>query len=377
MNGLEKYLNSQIKKRIETGAFRKLPINKDLVDFCSNDYLGFARSEELKKNIKKNYNEFPFANGSTGSRLISGNSAYVEQIEKQIAQFHHAEAALLFNSGYDANIGLFSCLVSRQDTIIYDELIHASMRDGIRLSNAMNFSFRHNDVKDLNKKLQKAKGRKIIALESVYSMDGDETPLLKILEIAEQNDASIILDEAHGLGVVGDKGEGLSKSLGLENQLFARIYTFGKAMGAHGAVVVGSSILRDYLINFARSFIYTTALPPHSLVNIEEAYKLLEKTNAVRQLQENIQYFKSNLLPEIRNHFLPSNSAIQCLIISDSTIVKQVADEIQAAGFFAKAILHPTVAKGNERIRFCIHAFNTKKEIERLTSFLNKKYHKL
>ena len=371
MNGLEKQLQLRLDKRKKDFSYRKMLINRDLVDFCSNDYLGFARCENIKNNILSFAKKNTPSNGSTGSRLISGNSAYTESLETHIAQFHHAPAALLFNSGYDANMGLLGCLASRHDTIIYDQLAHASMREGIRLSRAQSFGFEHNNLLDLEQKLQRAKGQKIIAIESVYSMDGDLAPLAEIVELAQKHEAAIIVDEAHGLGVIGQKGEGLVAHLGLEKEIFARVYTYGKAMGAHGATVVGSDILRQYLINYARSFIFTTALAPHSLYTIEAAYAELKTTNAIQLLHDNIALFKQNLAPEIAALFLPSDTAIQCLLLPDNQSVTHLANTIQKAGFFAKAILAPTVQKGNERIRFCIHAFNTKAEILGLCQVLN------
>ena len=172
---------------------------------------------------------------------------------------------------------MFSCIADKGDTIIYDQNIHASIRDGIRLSNARSFSFEHNNIEALGKKLQQADGHILVAIESVYSMDGDEAPLEKIVAICEKHKADIILDEAHATGVIGENGEGLAQSLNLEVKIFARVHTFGKAMGCHGAIVLGSKNLRKYLINFARSFIYTTAISEHRLNFIESSYDKLKE----------------------------------------------------------------------------------------------------
>lgn len=307
--------------RCEACGCRSGPQSRSLVDFCSNDYLGFARSEVLRKKIQRMEAEYHDARiGSTGSRLISGNTRFCEELENRIAKFHHADAGLIFNSGYDANIGIFSSTPQRNDTIIYDQLVHASIRDGIRLSYARAFSFNHNDVEDLEKKLKAATGNIFVAVESIYSMDGDCAPLVEMSELCSRHGASLIVDEAHATGVFGKNGEGKVVELGIENKIFTRLHTFGKALGCHGAIVVGSETLRSYLINFARSFIYTTALPFHSLIAISCSYDLLELSDKGRiDLKNKISYFL-NQLSAISHQLLAikSDSAIQCVIIPET-----------------------------------------------------------
>ena len=212
--------------------------------------------------------------GSGGSRLLAGNYPLIEKLEKSIASFHDAEAGLIFNSGYDANIGLLSCIALKEDTILYDQLIHASLRDGIRLGYAQSFSFEHNNPASLELRLKQAAGTVYVVTESLFSMDGDLAPLQEMAALCEQYNAKLIVDEAHATGIVGEHGEGLVQHLQLQSKCFARIHTFGKALGVHGAIVLGSSFLRSYLINFSRPFIYTTALPPCTVQHIAEAYKL-------------------------------------------------------------------------------------------------------
>lgn len=353
---LEDRITQKLKERQESGGLRSLRTKDTSIDFCSNDYLGFAN--KLK----------PFSSsstGSTGSRLISGNSAKFEELESQIALFHKAESGLIFNSGYDANLGLFSCLVGKGDTIIYDQYIHASIRDGIRLSHARAFAFEHNNTIALERKLQQATGQIVVAIESVYSMDGDATPINEIVEICEKYNAQIILDEAHATGVIGKNGEGLAQSQNLENRIFARVHTFGKAMGCHGAIVLGSENLKNYLINFSRSLIYTTALSEHSLNAIESAYEKLKNSTKERvQLQNNIQLFHTLLSDKLKTKLIHSTSPIQCLVVPGNLAVKNVEHQLQNRGFDIRAILHPTVEKGKERIRICIHSYNTKEEIK-------------
>ncbi len=238
MGRIDEYLAKKLAARKTQNAYRELQLPSGLIDFCSNDYLGLAR-QELKPSATS---LSPTSWGATGSRLISGHSLLAEQLELFLAQFHQTEAALLFNSGYQANLGLLSCLSTRHDTIVYDQLIHASLRDGIQLSPAKAFNFAHNDIEDLTRKLQRAKGQKIVVIESIYSMDGDEAPIADILSVCEQYDAQLIVDEAHATGVFGPAGEGVVVARGLQDKVWVRIHTFGKAVGAHGAVVVGSQL---------------------------------------------------------------------------------------------------------------------------------------
>jgi 8-amino-7-oxononanoate synthase len=372
MNSLEKLLSEKLKILQYENRFRKLSVDKGRIDFSSNDYLGLARSEELFKIIsEKIQNLHPHKNGATGSRLLSGNDDYTEQVEAELARILNAEAALIFNSGYSANQAVLSSIPQRGDTILYDELAHACIKDGARLSLASRFSFKHNDLNDLENKIKKAKGKIFIAAEAIYSMDGDQCPLKEITDIAKKYDASIILDEAHSTGVLGEKGNGLAVSLGLSDFIDVRIHTFGKAMGVHGACVVGSKNLIDYLINFARPFIYTTALPPHSVVSIHCAFDFLKNHFHLQQkLNENISLF----LAKTKDAQITPGSygAIQTVIIPGNTVVKSKATKLQQAGLDVRPILSPTVKTGTERLRICIHSFNTEKEITHLAEELKK-----
>lgn len=377
-------LEKSLENRKELNALRVLSLNNGLIDFSSNDYLGFAESKEIFKNsfsILQNYHLEK--NGSKGSRLLNGNNGLYMDTEDCVAKFHEAEAALIFNSGYDANIGFFSSVPQRGDVILYDELVHASIRDGIKMSNANAFKFRHNDLEDLHKRIKKLAKKNVkdegnetyIVTESVFSMDGDVADLKAIADLAKTYKCYLVIDEAHALGVFGNRGEGLVQQEGLQDKVFARIITFGKAMGCHGATVLGSYKLIEYLVNFARSFIYTTALPPHAVAGIMAAYKFLqtpEVQNAqIIKLRENISFFKSEILNyDLENYFIPSDSAIHCCVIPGNVEVKTVAKKLQEKGFDVKAILSPTVAVGKERLRICIHSLNTKNEIESLVRLM-------
>jgi 8-amino-7-oxononanoate synthase len=369
-----KKLADKLTQRKDEGSLRRLTLRPNLVDFFSNDYLGLARSKELYTLIEGELStQSGNINGSTGSRLLSGNSVCVEELELFFAQLFKSPKALLFNSGYNANLSILSAIPQKEDTIIYDELIHASLKDGARLSFAQRFSFKHNDLKDLEAKIQRAKGEVYIAVESVYSMDGDFAPLLEILDLTTKYDTHLIVDEAHSTGVWGEKGNGMCCHLGIEDKIFARVYTFGKGMGAHGACIAGSELLIDFLINFARPFIYTTSLPLHSLVTLKVAFEYLEKKISLQsKIRSRIHLFRrliegnKRLSPLIQD----SSSPIQVLRISGNEKAKATADAVQNKGFDVRAILSPTVKEGEERLRICLHVFNTDEEIERLVKTL-------
>jgi 8-amino-7-oxononanoate synthase len=363
----DKHLKKLLDQKEANGLLRRMVSITNKIDFCSNDYLGFASKTDL---IPIHTVENPLPNGSTGSRLITGNSNLAESTEILLAQFHKTEAALIYSCGYMANLGFFSCIASKGDTILSDQYIHASIIDGIRLSKANRNWFKHNDLKDLEAKLREATQQIFVVIESIYSMDGDETPLRQIADLCSQYKALLIVDEAHSTGIYGEKGEGLVCQYHLEEQVYARIHTFGKALGAHGAVIVGSTILRDYLINYSRPFIYTTGVPPAFYRQIQQIYNLLPHANRA-YLFELIEYFRNQSQYFKNIQRIDSLSPIQAIIIGDNCKAKKIENQLLTKGFFVKAILSPTVPVGTERLRISIHAFNTKSEIEDLWHELN------
>jgi 8-amino-7-oxononanoate synthase len=366
---IAKKMTTELFNREQADSLRRLPKALDLVDFYSNDYLGMAHNPAVKVAIQ-NALDKDGALGATGSRLISGNRKEMEGLESFLASFHRSEKALLFNSGYAANQGLLSCMAERHDTILYDQLIHASLREGLKLSLATHYSFRHNDLNHLEQKLQISKGQIFVVVESVYSMDGDEAPLIEMLELCEKYGAALIVDEAHATGVLGPEGRGLVAELDLEERIWARIYTFGKALGGHGAVICGPGYLIDYLINFSKPLIYTTALPWHGLAGVQAAYLEMQKGSALEPLRQNIRFFTEQIPASLRPQFIPSRSAIQSLVYPGNSAVRELAKTLQVHGFAVWPILHPTVPKGQERLRICLHSFNTEEQIQRLLELL-------
>jgi len=382
MPRMPKKLLKELADREKQNAFRQLPASLSLIDFSSNDYLGYSRNKRIftqasellaERNIK--------ANGATGSRLLSGNHELYFELEQKLVDFHQTEAALVFNSGYDANIGFFSSVPQRGDVVFYDEFIHASIRDGIKMGNAKSYKFKHNDLEDLKTVIERsvrAQSRTpdtnvYIVTESVFSMDGDSPDLQVMARFCTSNNFHLVVDEAHAIGVYGKNGEGLVQELGLQDKVFARIITFGKAIGCHGAAILGSKELNNYLVNFARSFIYTTGLPPHSIATIIAAYSNLTSSGYPRQeLQEKILLF--NLEVEqlgLQERFIKSNSAIHCCIVPGNDKVKSISQKIRVKGFDVRPILSPTVTKGKERLRFCIHSYNSTKEIKEVLGLLD------
>lgn len=354
---MDEKLHKKIQDRKEKGTLRSLSSFEGRIDFASNDYLGFSKNELLHSEISEK--------GATGSRLISGNSEYIEKIEAKLAGFFNAEAGLCFNSGYDANIGIFSAIPQRGDVILYDEFIHASARDGIRLSFAKSYGFKHNDLNDLKRLLELNKSNTIyVAVESLYSMHGDLCPLQELVQLVDQYNAFLILDEAHSAGVFGEHGRGLAHKLNLQSRCFLRLVTFGKAFGAHGSVALCSDDLREFLVNFARSFIYTTALPTSAYDKMLKAVQVKNIDQLQNNLQSKIAYFLENLGQ--LSSTAASNSPIQFIKFSDFAQLSTIEKELKAEGIFTKAIYAPTVPEGSEGLRISLHAFNSEEEIDAL-----------
>ncbi|MEM8848045.1 MAG: aminotransferase class I/II-fold pyridoxal phosphate-dependent enzyme [Bacteroidota bacterium] len=381
MPNFPKKLEKRLQNRRIENAFRELPKNYELVDFSSNDYLGLAQCDWIVKKAENLLQHRQMKqHAATGSRLLTGNHQLYDELETFLGKHYTSDAALVFNSGYDANIGLLSSVPQKGDLILYDELIHASIREGISMSYAKSYKFAHNDLESLKSKIEVLFGAQsksddqevYVVTESVFSMDGDSPDLKSLADFCSEQGFHLIVDEAHAIGVFG---KGLVEELEITNKIFARIITFGKALGSHGAAVLGSKRLKDYLVNFARSLIYTTAMPPHAIAIILASYSFLEEEGAKRQkqLHYNIYFFKKEVQRlDLGSSFLGSDSAIHCMLMPGNRKVKELSHILKKEGYNVKPILSPTVKEGEERLRFCLHSYNSEKEISKVLSLIKK-----
>ncbi|KAK4041224.1 pyridoxal phosphate-dependent transferase [Parachaetomium inaequale] len=426
---LDQVLASLLDRRRARNQLRRLTtVPNGTVDFSSNAYLSLSTQSVVQQAFLARLEEAasttaaadsssrPSLLGSGGSRLLDGNSAYAESLECTLAAFHGAQAGLLFNSAMDANVGLFSCVPQPGDAIVYDALIHASVHDGIRLSRASRrLPFAHSRIWEesraagtaglssdtsspagesleavLRSLLQGPEGalfqsgerNVFIAVEGVYSMDGDVAPLVDIVDCVErclgQGNGYVIVDEAHSTGIFGDCGRGLVCELGLERRVWARVLGFGKAVGCAGGMVLCSSTTRSYLINYARTLIYTTAMAFPSLASIETAYDFLATGQArplLSHLRLLVQETHRLLLAACARHCPPAEVLRVSIEQPRSPIIpvftskpRDLAAHCQRSGFMVRPIVAPTVPKGDERIRVCLHAGNTMGEVEGLVA---------
>lgn len=387
---LEKALAKTLSRRESESKLRTLKSSPPgAIDFSSNDFLSLSTTREFRLDYLKELQHHILPIGSTGSRLLDGNSEYAEKLERDIAQFHGADSGLLVGSGFDANVSIFTCLPQPGDCILYDELIHASVHDGMRASRATSFiAFRHNCLVDFTNKLKLCASNResqnvFVAVESVYSMDGDLAPLAEMVAIKNQifpaRNCHIIVDEAHATGVYGLRGRGRVSELGLEKDILVRLHTFGKALACNGAIVLCPPVIKSYLINYARPVIFTTFMSYPNLVAIRVAYDWLRsgRTEALAaQLKSLIRYAYTKLTTlehlvrqlEPGSFLLPKScpdSPIFALMMQEP---RELAAFCQASGFIVRAVMHPTVPRGTERVRICLHSGNTRQEIDNLVA---------
>lgn len=276
---------------------------------------------------------------------------------------------MLFGSGYMANLGVLSCLPHRADTVFFDEKCHASLKDGLRIGLAKHQSYRHNDLEDLRQKMARTEGQKWVVTEGLFSMDGTIPDLHALMELCDSFGALLVVDEAHSVGILGPNGRGACAMYGVQDSVLVRIFTFGKAIGRAGSVVVAADPIIQYLINRSRPFIYTTAMPPVSAISLFHALRANELAeDARRDLKENIGFAAS--LPIMGKCILPDSPIVPVLIPGNEN-VRRVAKELQTSGFDVRPILSPTVPAGSERLRVVLHSFNSFSEIERLEKGLS------
>jgi 8-amino-7-oxononanoate synthase len=340
---------------------------KSVIIFCSNNYLGLANHPELKRAgieaIEK------YGTSSVASRLISGNMTLHEELEEKIAQFKGTESALLFNSGYHANTGVIPALVTRGDLILSDALNHASIIDGCRLSKAETVIYPHSDLNYAESVLKTSRHkRKLIVTDGVFSMDGDIAPLKDLTFLRQKYNALLMVDEAHAIGVIGRNGRGITAHLNVTESVDIMMGTLGKALGSYGAFVATTKVMRDYLINRARSLIFSTSLPPHVCAISLRAIELLESSpSLIEKLHENVRFVKERLKPLFSN--IPDNPVpIIPLIVGDDCLTMSISEKLLAEGIFVQGIRPPTVPPGTSRLRATIMATHSIKHLKRFIS---------
>jgi 8-amino-7-oxononanoate synthase len=338
---------------------------REVVNFSSNNYLGIANHPALAEAAKQAIDRYGC--GSGASRLISGNMTLHEELENRLAQFKGTEAALVFNSGFQANTGILATLAGEGDVILSDQLNHASIIDGCRLSRAQTVVYAHGDLDQIETNLKDAHHarRRLIVTESIFSMDGDEAPLTGIVELAEKYDALVMVDEAHATGVFGGTGAGLVSQYGLGDRVAVQMGTLGKALGGFGAYVAGTRVLRELLINRCRSFIFTTALPPAIMAMAIAAINLVEEQPERRhRLWENCRLLFEGL-KTVGFSLTALQSPILPLIVGDAERCMQFSRQLLERGVFAQGIRPPTVAPGTSRLRIAVMATHDRGHIEK------------
>ncbi|PCH42547.1 PLP-dependent transferase [Wolfiporia cocos MD-104 SS10] len=407
MTSLDTKLSDALRSRDARLIRRRLPdpdADAGLADFSTNDYLSLARSPLLRSRFLAKLVDAPDVLGSGGSRLLVNGPAHAA-LETRLQNFFGAPAALLFNSGFDANVGFFSSVPQPGDAVVFDEHIHASVHDGMRasrISPGLLRPFSHNSVQALREVLAQltdehpdmrtGENSVFLAVETLYSMDGTVAPLAEMVETMEElfpaGNGHVVVDEAHATGLYGPQGRGLVALLGLERRVLARLHTFGKALAGTGAVLLTTPLIRDYLLNYARSLIYTTSLSYANIISVDCSFDLLEDgtaTQLARDLASNIDYFLSLLRPHLRAIPLsllalpphlasplpssvssPHHSLPTPIIPLLTPYPRPLSAHLRALGLNARPITWPTVPKGRERVRVCLHAGNTREEVRRL-----------
>lgn len=350
---------------------------KRVINFCSNNYLGLANDPRLKEAAMEAIKKYGV--GSGASRLVCGNMVLHQKLEEKICEFKKTEAALVFNSGYCANLGVISAIMGREDIVFSDKLNHASIIDGIILSNANFKRFGHKDIKSLEELLKRSSNfeKKLIVTDTVFSMDGDIAPLKEIQKIAKEFKALIMVDEAHATGIFGEKGTGLVEHFGLKEKIDIQMGTFSKAIGCFGAFVCGKKDLIDYLINFSRAFIYTTSLPPAICAASIKAIEIIQEEPERRQrLWENVKFLKENLA-RMGFNTLESHSPIIPILIKDAKLTMEFSKELFEQGIFIQGIRPPTVPKNESRLRITLTSEHCQEDLGLLLEKLERTGRKL
>lgn len=340
------------------------------LSFCSNDYLGLANHPELIATMQKAAGDSGVGSGASG--LITGHHRYHDELEQQLARFVELPAALLFSTGYMANIGVLGALVGRGDAIFADKLNHACLNDGGYFSHAEFHRYPHNDVAALEKLLQANTAKhKLIAADAVFSMDGDIAPIPEYLALCEKYDAYLYIDDAHGFGVLGEHGKGSLSHFKIQSPRIIMMATLGKAAGVAGAFVAGEQVVIDYLIQKAKSYVYSTPAPPALSATLSASVKLIEQGDHLREnLQNLIQYLKANLKLN-KWRLMDSDTTIQPLVVGDNLEALALSEYLQARGILVPAIRPPTVPVGTARLRISLSAAHTLEDIKKLIAVIH------
>lgn len=340
------------------------------LSFCSNDYLGLANHPTLIAAMQQAAGESGV--GSGASNLITGHHRYHDNLEKQLAKFVKLPAALLFSTGYMANIGVIGALMGRNDAVFADKLNHACLNDGAYFSLAEFHRFPHNDVAALEKLLKVSTAKhKLIAADAVFSMDGDIAPLSEYLALCEKYDAYLYVDDAHGFGVLGEHGEGSLNHLNLKSPRIIMMATLGKAAGVAGAFVAGEQVVIDYLIQAAKSYVYSTPAPPALSATLSASVSLIEQGDDLREhLRMLINYFKNNLHCQ-KWQLMPSDTAVQPLLVGSNQDALALSEYLQTRGILVPAIRPPTVPAGTARLRISLSAAHSLDDIKSLVAALH------
>jgi 8-amino-7-oxononanoate synthase len=371
---------SELKKRnlyrklavLSSGCHKNIKIKEKLyLNFCSNNYLSLNGHTEIEKSIISALKKWGTSSGA--SRLIAGDLKIFEIAEKKLAQFKGTETSLIFSSGYQANVAVISTLAGDGDVIFSDELNHASIIDGCRLSKAKVCIYRHCDMNDLEKKLKKEKGKKrLIITDSIFSMDGDLAPIRDIVELAERYDCGLIIDDAHATGVLGKEGRGSIEYFGLENKDVMVLATGGKALGVMGAFFCCSKKVREYLINKCRGFIYSTGPSPAVPAGLLASISLVKKENWRRDKLRKLSEYLWNGFRKLNYNTSKTPSHILPLIVRDNEKALKLADAFMKNGIFVRAIRPPTVPENTARIRFSLMTDHEIEDIEKIIQTLEK-----
>jgi len=350
--------------------------DREVILLCSNNYLGLSSHPKLKAAAKEAIDKYGCS--ASSSRLISGNMGLHEKLEGKIANFKKTEDSLLFNSGYTANVGVIPTLIGKGDVIFSDELNHASIIDGCRMSRAEIRVFPHKDMDFLEKLLSESSKfkRKLIITDGVFSMDGDLAPLPEIVKLADKYSSAIMVDDAHATGILGRGGRGIVEHYGLDGKVEIIMGTLGKALGSFGAYIAGNKILKEYLINKCRSFIFTTALPPPVLASSFAAIELIEGEPQIREkLWSNVKYLRKELTQ--LGYSIGGETQIIPIIIGDEGLTMTLGERLLDEGVFVQGIRYPTVPRGKARLRITVSSAHSMDNLEKALDAFDKVGHEL